>query len=226
MTRAASSGTDQAASPARNPSSRSRAVSRPRGPASTAKRRCPSATMALARACAPAAFSGRIVSTPEQVLADADGPAAGAGEGGDLRAQRVPGRDVVGPAADQDHRTGPLGAHQRDVLALGRLGGASGRHADQQLPGVGDLDEAGRDRGEVRVGDVVHDHAHHRALPGGDGPGLQVSRVAELGDRLVDALRPAVARPAARLRSPPGRRWSARRPPGRRRPAASPSTDS
>ena len=65
-TRVASSGTDQAASPARNPSSRSRAVSRPRGPASTAKRRCPSATIAWARACAPAAFSGRIVSTPSR----------------------------------------------------------------------------------------------------------------------------------------------------------------
>ena len=50
-------------------------------------------------------------------------PAAGPGEGGDLPAQRVPGRDVVGPAADEDHGAGALGVHERDVLAFGLLGG-------------------------------------------------------------------------------------------------------
>src|SRR5215469_5432113 len=58
--------TDQAFSPARNPSTRSRAVSRSRGPARTAKLRCPRATRARAKAAAPPAFSGLIVSTPSR----------------------------------------------------------------------------------------------------------------------------------------------------------------
>src|SRR5580693_7491801 len=65
-TQSGSRSTDQAFSPARNPATRSRAVSRSRGPASTAKRRCPSATRARARAAASLAFSGMIVSTPSR----------------------------------------------------------------------------------------------------------------------------------------------------------------
>ena len=58
--------TDQAASPASNPATRSRAVTSPSGPASTANSRWPSATSAPARAWAPSAFPGRIVSMPSR----------------------------------------------------------------------------------------------------------------------------------------------------------------
>ena len=141
----------------------------------------------------------------QQVLADGHGAAAGAGEGGDLGAQRLAGPGVVGPAADQDHRARPLGAHERDVLAFGRLGGRRARHADQQPAGVGDLDQAGRDGGEVRVRDVVDDHADHRALAGGDRSGLQVGGVSEVGDGLVDPLRQLRPDPARALVHHPGR---------------------
>ena len=52
---------------------------------------------------------------------------------------------------------------------------------------------------------IVHDHADHRALPGGDGPGLQVRGVAELGDGLVDALGQPRPDPARALVHHPGR---------------------
>ena len=111
------------------------------------------------------------------------------------------GQDLLGvDTILPENAAGALGAHQRDVLAFGRLGGRGARHADQLALRVGRLDEAGRDGGEVRVGDVVHDHADHRALTGRDRSGLQVCRISEVGRRLVDAvgqrladLAPAVA---------------------------------
>jgi hypothetical protein len=39
-----------------------------------------------------------------------------------------------------------------------------------------------------RVGDVAQGHADHRALAGRHRPGLEVGRVAEVGDRLVHAV--------------------------------------
>jgi hypothetical protein len=134
----------------------------------------------------------------EERLADADGPAPLAAERGDLPGQRLPGRRIIGAAADQDHRAGALGAHERDVLPLGRLVGRGTGQADQELVRAGHVNEAGRDRGEVGIGDIVHDHADQAAAAGRDRPGLQVGGVAELGDGLVYSqrqLRPDPARP-------------------------------
>ena len=47
---------------------------------------------------------------------------------------------------------------------------------------------------KVRVGDIVHDHADCAALPGSDGPGLEVGRVPELGDRLMRPADPSAGR--------------------------------
>ncbi len=72
-------------------------------------------------------------------------------------------------------------------------------------PASGDLDEPGRDRGEVRVGDVAQGHADHRALAGRHRPGLQVGRVAEVGDRLVHPVGERLADPARAVVHHPGR---------------------
>ena len=49
------------------------------------------------------------------------------------------------------------------------------------------------------------DHADHRALAGRDGPGLEVRRVPEVGDRLVHAVGEGLADPARAVVHDPGR---------------------
>ena len=197
--------TDQSASPARNPAepvARGQQAARPgqhREPAMPLGHQRPGQGLGTGRVL------GQDRVDAEQVLPDARGPAARADERGDLCSQLGDGDGVGRPAADDDHRAGPLRPHQRHVLPLAALARRAGQ-ADQELARMGDLDQAGRDRGEVRVGDVVHDHADHVALAGRDGAGLQVRGVAELGGGLVDPVGELAADPPRPVAQHPGGR--------------------
>ena len=204
MTRSPSSGTFHAASPrARKPSSRSRAVSRPPGPgqhgeAAVAERDHGAGQRLSARPCSPAAVSTPSRSWPTATarppeLAKAASSARSASRAA-VSSVRLPIRITARARWARISATYPRSA--ASVAAV----------LDVRTPGglaAGDLD--GRDGGEVRVRDVVHDHADHRALPGGDGSGLQVGGVSELGDGLVDALRQLWPDAARALVHHPGR---------------------
>jgi hypothetical protein len=92
---------------------------------------------------------------------------------------------------------GPLGDQVADLaqLVVGIAAGVADLH--EQAPLVGDLDDTGRDLGEVGVVDLVHHKADGRAGPAGERPGERVGDVAELRRDLAHAARHRLADPAA-----------------------------
>jgi hypothetical protein len=101
-------------------------------------------------------------------------------------------RTRVGGARSGQHDRGDLvGVQHLDVLPL--AGGVAVAVADHQQPPVLDRDplQAPGDLREVRVGDVVHDHADRAALRPGQRLGMGVGDVPEIIDGPQDA-RPQV----------------------------------
>jgi hypothetical protein len=91
-------------------------------------------------------------------------------------------------AAGQHERHHALGVQQRDVALLAHR--VAERVADRHEPGavVGHRHRAERDLREVRVGDVVHDHADRRRRRARQRLRRPVRDVAERGGRLDHAL--------------------------------------
>jgi hypothetical protein len=149
---------------------------------------------------------------PGAVVGDGGDPAALGAVGGQRGVDRG-GRVRVGVAgAGQDDRPDPLGVQRPDAAQLRRRVAAGVQdHGQQPGPG-GRVGRALGQRAEVRVGDVVQQHADGGGAGAGEGLGRGVGQVAELlgagahprGEGVADRTGGAVERAGGRGQGHPG----------------------
>jgi hypothetical protein len=116
---------------------------------------------------------------PEQRLADQRDRAAGAPEVDQGAAHAVVGLVVRQAAARDDDRAGALAGEQLDEPGLQRGVVLGAREGDGQVRPPGGLRDAGGDRREVRVRDVVHDQPERHGAPPRHRLRVRVGEVAQ-----------------------------------------------